>query len=145
MHWAYSHQCSQTLFSGHYFHSKRRWKLPGTLDHEACNFAPSARLRFGTDFDLVGPGAHNLDEVLKVTLLLPSFMERDTLERMGPNLASASGTRPFSKGAYTSSFPMVCSCSVETGDRVQSGHWRLIFPLSEKTNVKRPCASSFNS
>ena len=31
---------------GHFspFQSKRRWKLPGTLDHEACNFAPSARL-----------------------------------------------------------------------------------------------------
>mmetsp|Transcript_31528 Transcript_31528/g.84152 ORF Transcript_31528/g.84152 Transcript_31528/m.84152 type:complete len:213 (+) Transcript_31528:445-1083(+) len=57
---------------------------------------------------------------LKVTLLLPSFIERDTLERMGPNPASASGTRPFSKGAYSSSSPTVCSCSVDTVDRVQS-------------------------
>ena len=70
--------------------------------------------------DLVGPGAHNLDQVLQVTMLLPSFMERDTLEHMGPNPASASGTRPFNKGAYSSSFPMVCSCSAETIDRVQS-------------------------
>ena len=70
--------------------------------------------------ELVGPGAHNLDQVLKVTLLFPFFMERDTFERMGPDPAFASGTRPFSKGAYSSSFPMVCSCSVETVDRVQS-------------------------
>ena len=54
------------------------------------------------------------------TVAISACIGRDTLERMGPNLASASGTRPFSKGAYSSSFRMVCSCSVETLDRVQS-------------------------
>ena len=93
---------------------------------------------------MVGPGAHNLDQVLKVTLLFPSFMERDTLERMGPNAASASGTRPFSKDAYSSSFPMEGSSSVETVDRVQL---TLEIDLrNERANKRQETrASSFNS